>query len=533
MKLNRLYIFLPFLLGMLSCGDEWLDETELGSNRTTSDFTTNEDYDKLVQGAYFSYGAPGAEVAFIDMDIIHGIATSDIARLIPGANVVSGSRATNNIYFRESEQDNINWLSRGFYGGYQAIHLSSLVLDFYDNNEPFNDPGASRVPYIRGDAHFARALAYYKEAQVFAPPLSSAPDALTMPLRTEPTSAAGDNLPLATNQEIYNQIIADAEAAIDLLPSITDIIDNPDNYPPTALGRGNREAAQALLAWVYFELGNEGDNWDQSLRYIGEVLGSNTPGAVSATFPLVQSDDLQTGVFVPGGNWPDTNGEFIRARASETIYQWINNLFWRGTRVDGPLSSDLLAPGSERRGLAMSSTAREITGWNDPDEAELDQRYRDWYVRLVPNNSDDTLLVDVEDPVYGPELYAPFTDNIWTTKWQNVIMNVPLFRSPQMYLIRAAINFERGDAEAAREDLNVTRTRAGLVPLTGAATFNDVEAEWIKELGFEGLRLRFLRALKREVGPGDRPNAVPIPYDDPSLVFALPEVETIRNPTIE
>ena len=102
-----------------------------------------------------------------------------------------------------------------------------------------------------------------------------------------------------------------------------------------------------------------------------------------------------------------------------------------------------------------------------------------------------------------------------------------------MYLIRAAINFQRGDTEAARSDLNVTRTRAGLEPLTGTFTFADVEAEWLKELSFEGTRLRFLRALRREVGPGDRPGASPIPYDDPSLVFALPEVETIRNPAIE
>ena len=200
-----------------------------------------------------------------------------------------------------------------------------MVIDFYENNEPFDDQTAGWVPYTRGDAHFARALAYYKESQVFAPPLSSAPAALTMPLRTEPSAGAGDNLPLATNQAIYDQIIADAEAAIALLPSITDIIDNPTSYPPTALGRGNREAAQALLAWVYFEIGNEGDNWDQSLRYIGEVLGSSTPGAASNTFPLVQSEDLQTGVFVPGGNWQDES--LATARASETIFQWINNLF--------------------------------------------------------------------------------------------------------------------------------------------------------------------------------------------------------------
>ena len=529
MNFNRLYLFLPLLLSTLACGDEWLDETEVGTNRTTG-FTSNEDYDKLVQGAYFSYGAPGAELSFLDMDIIHGIATSDLVRLIPGASVIAGIRQVNDLYFRQADRDNIGWLSRGFYGGYQAIHLSSLVLDFYENNEPFDD-GVDRIPYTRGDAHFARALAYYKESQVFAPPLSSAPDALTMPLRTEPTTSANDNLPLATNRAIYDQIIADAEAAIELLPSITDIINNPGDYPPTALGRGNREAAQALLAWVYFEQGNDGDSWDQALRYVGEVLGSTTPGAASATFPLVQSDNLQTGVFVPGGNWPDES--FAQVRASETIFQWINNLTWRGIRVDGPLSSNLLTPGDERRGLAMSSSAREITGWNDAAAAALDQRYRDWYVRLTPNNGDDTVLVNTEDPVYGPALYAPFEDNIWTTKWQNIVMNLPLFRSPQMYLIRAAINVERGDAEAARQDLNVTRTRAGLEPLTGVVTFNDVEAEWIKELAFEGTRLRFLRALRRDVGPGDRPNATAIPYDDPSLVFALPEVETIRNPEIE
>lgn len=101
------------------------------------------------------------------------------------------------------------------------------------------------------------------------------------------------------------------------------------------------------------------------------------------------------------------------------------------------------------------------------------------------------------------------------------------------YNMRAAINFERGNEADARADLNVTRTRARLEPLTGGITFADLDAEWIKELGFEGTRIRFLQALRREVGPGDRPDTDPIPYDDPSLVFALPEVETIRNPLIE
>jgi hypothetical protein len=114
---------------------------------------------------------------------------------------------------------------------------------------------------------------------------------------------------------------------------------------------------------------------------------------------------------------------------------------------------------------------------------------------------------------------------------------VPLLRLPELYLTRAIIRFNRGDATGAAADLDVVRRRAwneqaagGPYPplAPGAVTADLIHQERWKELAFEGDRLHYLQALQLPVPNGDRgPGA--IPYNDPSLQWPLPLRERELN----
>ncbi len=114
---------------------------------------------------------------------------------------------------------------------------------------------------------------------------------------------------------------------------------------------------------------------------------------------------------------------------------------------------------------------------------------------------------------------------------------VPLLRLPEMYLTRAIIRLNRGDAAGAAADLNVVRARAWnqqaagepYTPLAaGAVTADLIHQERWKEMAFEGDRLHYLQALQLPVPNGDRgPGA--IPHNDPSLQWPLPLRERELN----
>jgi hypothetical protein len=89
-----------------------------------------------------------------------------------------------------------------------------------------------------------------------------------------------------------------------------------------------------------------------------------------------------------------------------------------------------------------------------------------------------------------------------------------------MLLTRAIILFRDGNAARALDDLNMVRQRAGLDPLS-SLTEGAIHNERIKELGFEGDRLRYLQALERAIPPGDR-EASPLPYPQETLFWKIP-----------
>jgi len=116
-----------------------------------------------------------------------------------------------------------------------------------------------------------------------------------------------------------------------------------------------------------------------------------------------------------------------------------------------------------------------------------------------------------------------FYDGERTGKWKNRWGNVNIVRLAEMYLTRAEANFREGTSvgQTPVDDINLIRNRAGLIPI-GAVTLDDILLERHLELAFEGQLIHDIKRTQRSVGT--------LAYNDPSLVFPIPNRETLINP---
>ncbi len=131
----------------------------------------------------------------------------------------------------------------------------------------------------------------------------------------------------------------------------------------------------------------------------------------------------------------------------------------------------------------------------------------------------------------GEFFYFADAGDRFTRKWSTSnTSNIPVIRLPEMYLTRAEANFRLGTevGNPPFEDINILRERADLdgADLYDAAslTLDDILDERVFELSFEGHRLHDLKRTQRSVGS--------IPFDDPSLVYPIPQRELDANPNL-
>ncbi|WP_310391843.1 RagB/SusD family nutrient uptake outer membrane protein [Hymenobacter sp.] len=110
---------------------------------------------------------------------------------------------------------------------------------------------------ILGQAYFLRGMMYFNLVRLYG----------GVPLRTEPTTQENTNIPRATTEQVYQQIIADLNQAATLLPEPAgQAIDRPHKY-----------AAPALLGKVYIALaGNDpaSPNWQLAKTELLKVVSS-------------------------------------------------------------------------------------------------------------------------------------------------------------------------------------------------------------------------------------------------------------------
>lgn len=128
-------------------------------------------------------------------------------------------------------------------------------------------------------------------------------------------------------------------------------------------------------------------------------------------------------------------------------------------------------------------------------------------------------------------LYYVGNDDNRVGKWKEQYTNLPIIRLAEMYLTRAEGNFREGTevGNTPLNDLNIIRARVNL-PAKTSITLEDILQERKLELAHEGQFLHDAKRTRR--GILDSSSEVVYAFDDPRLIFPIPQREMDANPNL-
>jgi len=530
LKISLILIFITTFLP--ACNDEeFLENRYIG---TVTDFSVASQIESLVAGAYW---LASGEINNMDPRIFSRmINTLETDVAVPftdaGAGHWSfGASSINNFYNRVGDLTADGSLSSIWRSSYAVIFNCNKGIDVIENEE-FDDPNNWETR-LKGEFLFLRAWAYYQLSRVFVPPYEdSRLNEEYIPIRTKPTSGFADaNKARGTMGEFYELMVSSLQEAIDMLPE--EPRDNdPDRYN---FSRATKSAAEFMLARIAFEM----QDWGLAEEMATAVIED-------PKFDLSEE---------PIEAW--NKNTFERPREVIWYYQWIrgdgvawqDNSAWKWPQPYqsfNALGTNQTSGGTLEQGtnkmVALSYSFLNQVGWTNPadtsetEEARNDLRYQQLYYRFDPASA-------TPGPGVNPEfLFGLERPTVWINKFYRSIKggttNEPILRLPEMYLTRAIINFLGGngasqDVDQAVSDINAIRERAGLDPVdAGTLTADLIHQERLKEMAFEGDRLRYLQALRIDIPGGDR-NIASIPWNSDVLYYPLQQNETDFNTSIE
>jgi tetratricopeptide (TPR) repeat protein len=359
--------------------------------------------------------------------------------------------------------------------GYTAIFRSNVVIKSINDNTA-TDATAADNTRRKGEALFIRGLAHFELLRFFALPYTADPNKPGIVLRTFPanTEEAAQPIARASVGEVYTQIIADLQQAIQLLPANNNI------------GRANKLAAQAILARVYFNQADYNNAFtaaDQAITAAttaGITLGTPDSAGVVGPFRTVGAVQAPGTLFQIGNSAADDATGDLR------------NIFYSG--FGSPTLPVLTTPGGAYALYEAGDLRKRYLFGTDPGDP----------TSPIPNS----LKFQGSDPV-----------------------NVPIIRLAELYLTRAESRVQKGGFNAAdvRADLNAVRTAAGLpadnITTAAADLLTKIRNERRVELLTENDRFHELRRLRSTNIRGRS-------YDDSSALLKIPASETSANTAI-
>ncbi|QCR23256.1 RagB/SusD family nutrient uptake outer membrane protein [Pontibacter sp. SGAir0037] len=383
---------------------------------------------------------------------------------------------------------------------YNAIAKANLVLE---RAPAITDPALTeqRRAQIMGEAAFLRAYHYYNLVKLWG----------GVPLVLETVKSADPavvRVPRATEQEVYAQIIADLEFALDNRL--------PDTYGSDASvnkARATKGAANALLATVYAQMPTP--NYNKVLEHANAVINS------SAGYRLLENYDH----LYDGNHY--NNDESIM----EVQYLGSNEGNW-GPQMHLPPS---LSGDTWRK---FTTPSHDLVNAFDAEGDEI--------------RKNATMVFEA----------VPWADEYWSNqtgsqvpfayKWRNASgwasADRPyIFRLADIILLKAeALNELNRPTEAAQE-VNRVRSRVSLedVPQTTAASQTQMRTVILKErrleLAQEGrrwddlVRYGVAREVMNNLNETDLRTGQRVNYNvtDADLLLPIPQQEINRNPTLE
>ncbi len=442
----HILFFAAITLLLASCEDRLETTPKQGLNADEA-YDTPEKITNILTGAY-AQAAQGAS---------YGGQITTISELLANA----GALKWNGTFTEFGEINNKNikttnsFVSDFWVNQYEISNQVNIVLDHLDlyESEDISNP-------IKGEAKFLRAVVYYDLVLFFAKHHNnrSNADQPGVPIIKAPVLSL-DDITFPTRNtigEVYNFIINDLIEAVDLLPA------NNGSF-------ANSNAAKALLARIYLQIGD----YELARDYANEVIESGQYKLAETIDDAFNNDDNSTeDIFA----WQITDSDGTN----------LMNTFWATERFGG-------RPGNPD--ISVEEQFFEI--FDDFNDARGNYLY-------VDNQT-------------GSEIAS--------YKWLVGNANIPFIRLPEMYLIRAESNFRLDTTIGADpfDDVDVLRYRAG-ASLLDEVTFSDIILERLREFAFEGHKLHDFKRLELPVGS--------YTFDDPNLILPIPQNERNVNPNL-
>lgn len=483
---------------MSSCKDDFLSivpETQLSS---ATFFTKEADFQQAVNAAYVPLRTIFNDRSWL-LSEMHSDNTyyarnpafgateqqEDLADFaLPEANGVTSNTHVLNQY----RQD------------YLIIARTNQILSAIDGVEF----GADSKNNIKGQAMFLRAFAYFELVRYFG----------KVPLHLTPvTNRSEAALPLASEEEIYNQIIKDAAEAIQLLPVKS----------KQEAGRATAGAARTLLANVYIVQ----KKWADAEKLLKEVVNSNEYALIpnyadvfsTSTGNKNNKESVFEVQFLEGS--AGLNGNFIYQFMPRNITA-AELVTITGTSNPQPLS-----------GEGNNIPTPDIIAAYEPGDTRKDASVG--YITLSSSARSNKVYPYIKKYAKPHALH-----NNTGTNW-------PVYRYAEVLLFLAEALMEQGKNAEATTYLNMVRNRAGLPNFQGGDLRQAIYQERRVELAFENKRwfdlVRTGRAIDVITAYGNRIKANPQAYYYPEgtaprshafsnikLLYPLPADEAALSP---
>lgn len=447
-KSHITFSILFFALTMVTCNsDNLLEQVNPNGLSTSSFWKTEEDVQRAVVGAY----SP--------MSVVFGW-----GRYLPLTWLRRGDDYTPSYSppFTEGIITNPSdiFLPSQWPNAYQVIFRANDILDNIDRVENIS---ADVRDGAKGQAYFLRALYYFYLVNTWE----------NVPLATTAAKTPEDFfLPNSSPNEIYKQIVADAEQAKSLLPP-----DWGDEY-----GRATWGAATALLGKAYLYT----QQWDKAASEFQEIIDSG----------LYDLDPDYAHNFMESG---DNNIESI----FEIQFTSEAQLGWSSDQINSSRSSiflQLRAP-KEFGGEWID----QVNPWildaflsEQNMDGEIDKRA---FATIAWNNPESTIYLDAPfigsalnpSKIYAKKYTSMLDGRPDDTKWVEGGTNYKLIRFADVLLMHAEAANEAGlEQSSVLESINKVRSRANMPPipsgLSQSEMRNRIRKERILELSLENDR---------------------------------------------
>ncbi len=270
---------------------------------------------------FLAFGFNSCEKDFLELEPSFAISETDAFTSIDKANAVLISAYNYNSYYMchglyffvvpevmgddvfVKANGNYNWFVHDY--KYTTLSSYSRVSDMWEyfykviqasNQIIANVPGIVGDPVekasLRGQAFGLRAMAYFNLVRMYSMDISVDPNAPGVPLRLTPANASSEAPGRGTVQDVYDQVLMDADSAIAYAPEFTES------------ATFSVDAGHALAARVNLYL----KNYAEAAAHARETY---------ANHPLMSIDEMLEGIEEPRDEWiwsleytPDDNSGY-------------------------------------------------------------------------------------------------------------------------------------------------------------------------------------------------------------------------------